>query len=212
MKNEVFQKAAEAVEAFKKDYRERYEAAERQLEVLENKQAQAAMKAEEAVAANDQAAWRKADKDRAEAAAGIKFNLERIAMIERGEAYPLKDYDALLAKIDAEQSRATLAFIREMQDLYRKARAAYEELQDVLDEGREVLGILYGAGEGPEAGYRTLGGPRANWGFLLNDGSLFRKDLLEFDIETGEGLDFNDPVHRAVAAAKEAIRREEGKE
>ena len=176
MKNEVFKKAAEAVEAFQKDYQERLGTAEKQLEQLEAKQAQAAIKAEEAVAANDQAAWRKADKDRMDAAAGIKFTQERLAMIQRGEAYPLRDYDALLDQIDA-----------------------------------EALGILYAAGEGREAGYRTLAESRANWGYLLNTGELLKKGALDFDIETGEGLNFNNPVHRAVAAAKEAIQREEGR-
>lgn len=211
MKNEVFKKAAEAVEAFRKDYQDRYEAAERQMEVLENKQAQAAMKAEEAVEANDQAAWRKADKERMDAAAGIKFTLERLAMIERGEAYPLQDYDALLDQIDAEQSQAVLVFVRELQALYKQLLASYDRLQEVLEEGQETLRILYAAGEGPDAGYRTLSGSRANWGYLLNNGELLKKGKLDFDIETGEGLNFNDPVHRAVAAAKEAIQREEGR-
>lgn len=211
MKNEVFKKAAEAVEAFRKDYQDRYEAAERQMEVLENKQAQAAMKAEEAVEANDQAAWRKADKERMDAAAGIKFTLERLAMIERGEAYPLQDYDRLLDQIDAEQSRATLVFVRELQALYKQLLASYDRLQEVLEEGQETLRILYAAGEGRDAGYRTLAESRANWGYLLNNGELLKKGALDFDIETGEGLNFNNPVHRAVAAAKEAIQREEGR-
>ena len=211
MKNEVFKKAAEAVEAFRKDYQDRYEAAERQTEVLENKQAQAAMKAEEAVEANDQAAWRKADKERMDAAAGIKFTLERLAMIERGEAYPLQDYDRLLDQIDAEQSRATLVFVRELQALYKQLLASYDRLQEVLEEGQETLRILYAAGEGRDAGYRTLAESRANWGYLLNNGELLKKGALDFDIETGEGLNFNNPVHRAVAAAKEAIQREEGR-
>ena len=211
MKNEVFKKAAEAVEAFRKDYQDRYEAAERQMEVLENKQAQAAMKAEEAVEANDQAAWRKADKERMDAAAGIKFTLERLAMIERGEAYPLQDYDRLLDQIDAEQSRATLVFVRELQALYKQLLASYDRLQEVLEEGQETLRILYAAGEGRDAGYRTLAESRANWGYLLNTGELLKKGALDFDIETGEGLNFNNPVHRAVAAAKEAIQREEGR-
>ena len=211
MKNEVFKKAAEAVEAFQKDYQERLGAAEKQLEQLEAKQAQAAIKAEEAVAANDQAAWRKADKDRMDAEAGIKFTQERLAMIQRGEAYPLRDYDALLDQIDVEQSRATLAFVRELQDLYQQTRAAYDRLQEVLGEGQEALGILYAAGEGTDAGYRRLAESRANWGYLLNTGELLKKGALDFDIETGEGLNFNNAVHRAVAAAKEAIQREEGK-
>ena len=132
-------------------------------------------------------------------------------MIQRGEAYPLRDYDALLDQIDAEQSRAVLAFVQELQDLYQQTRAAYDRLQEALGEGREALGILYAAGEGREAGYRTLAESRANWGYLLNTGELLKKGALDFDIETGEGLNFNNPVHRAVAAAKEAIQREEGR-
>ncbi|MBQ9212136.1 MAG: hypothetical protein IJ153_10610 [Clostridia bacterium] len=212
MNNAVIKKAADTVEAFRKDYAERIAAAEKQMEQLEDKQAKAEAAAEKAAAANDQAAWRKADKERMEIASSIKFTLERLAMIQREEALPLRDYNTLRDQISAEQSRATLEFVEELQDLYRQAIAAYDKLRGVLDEGREALGLLYAAGGEKGDGYIPLEGPRANWGFLMGNGEIFNKDLLAFDIKTGAGLNPNDPVHRAVMGAKEVLRRKEGKE
>ena len=206
MKNEVFTKAAEAVEAFQKDYQERLEAAEKQLAQLEEKQAQAEARAEAAVAADDQTAWRKADKDRTDAASGIKFTQERLAMIRSGAAYPLRDYEDLLEKIEAEQGRATLAFVASIQNIYRKALQEYEKLEEVLKEGREALGILYAAGDGPDAGYRVIEDYQPNWGYQLRHGTLF-DGLLEVETHSPN----TDPIIRAMKRARAAIQKEEGK-
>lgn len=210
MKNEVFKKAVETVEAFQKDYQERLSAAEIQLHQLEEKRDQAEAKATEAVAADDQAAWRKADKDRTDAAAGIKFTHERLAMIQSGAAYPLRDYERLLHLIEAEQGRATLAFIEKLQELFHEAQVAREKLNGIITEGQEALAAVYAAGGDKEDGYRILQDYQPAWGYLLEKGRVF-DGVLKIDTKTGAGLSGGEPIHRAVMHSIEAVRRVEGK-
>lgn len=207
MKNETFKKAAEAVEAFRKDYRERVKAEEQQLSLQRERERDAEARAAEAIQDNDREAWKQADRDRADAAAEIRFCQERLAMIRTGEKYPIPEYEKLLEQIDVEQSRAVLEFVKELQEIYKSALASYGRLQDVMDEGQEALRILYAAGSGKENGYRQLEGPRANFGYMVTNGGIFGKSLLSFDVKTGAGLNGGEPLHRAIMAARAAIRR-----
>ena len=95
MKNEVFKNVTQTVEVFQADYQAKLQAAEDHLQQETKKKAEAEAKAAAAVAADDRATWKKADKDRTDAAAGIKYAQERLAMIQKQCDFPLADFDRL---------------------------------------------------------------------------------------------------------------------
>ena len=204
MKNEVFKNATQIVEAFQADYQAKLQAAEDHLQQETKKKAEA--KAAAAVAADDQATWKKADKDRTDAAAGIKYAQERLAMIQKQCDFPLADFDRLRDQIEAEQGRATLAFIEDIQKLYSSALVLLDKLQAVHSEARAAAVKLYAAGGSEGEGYARISeNKQANWTYLVESGNIFNKKLLDaFD-----NPDYNEAVHRAVSYAAEAIRRVE---
>jgi len=208
MKNEVFKSVTETVEAFQKSYQEKLQAAQDQLQQEKTKLAQAEFRAAEAVAADDQATWKKADKDRIDATAGIKYGQERLAMIQGAADLPLADFESLRDQIEAEQGRATLAFIKELQKLYTVAQEQLEKLLAVHSEARAAAAKLYAAGGSQDEGYgRIPENYQANWAYLTESGRIIEKSLLDaFDKPN-----FNDPVHRAVHYAIKAIQKVEGK-
>ena len=208
MKNEVFKSVTETVEAFQKGYQEKLQAAQDQLQQEKTKLAQAEFRAAEAVAADDQATWKKADKDRIDATAGIKYAQERLAMIQKQCDFPLADFGQLRDQIEAEQGRATLAFIEDVQKLYSSALASLEKLQAVHSEARAAAAKLYAAGGSEDEGYARISeNKQANWPYLVESGKIFNKKILD----AIDNPDHNEAVHRAASYAAEAIRRTEGK-
>lgn len=208
MKNEVFKSVTETVEAFQKGYQEKLQAAQDQLQQEKTKLAQAEFRAAEAVAADDQATWKKADKDRIDATAGIKYGQERLAMIQGAADLPLADFESLRDQIEAEQGRATLAFIEDIQKLYSSALALLEKLQAVHSEARAAAAKLYAAGGSEGEGYTRISeNKQANWTYLVESGKIFNKKILD----AIDNPDHNEAVHRAASYAAEAIRRTEGK-
>ena len=197
MKNEVFKNVTQTVEAFQADYQAKLQAAEDHLQQETKKKAEAEAKAAAAVAADDQATWKKADKDRTDAAAGIKYAQERLAMIQKQCDFPLADFGQLRDQIEAEQGRATLAFIEDIQKLYSSA-----------SEARAAAAKLYAAGGSEDEGYTRISeNKQANWTYLVESGKIFNKKILD----AIDNPDYNDAVHRAASYAAEAIRRTEGK-
>lgn len=208
MKNEVFKNVTQTVEAFQADYQAKLQAAEDHLQQETKKKAEAEAKAAAAVAADDQATWKKADKDRTDAAAGIKYTQERLAMIQKQCDFPLADFGQLRDQIEAEQGRATLAFIEDIQKLYSSALALLEKLQAVHSEARAAAAKLYAAGGSEDEGYTRISeNKQANWTYLVESGKIFNKKILD----AIDNPDYNDAVHRAASYAAEAIRRTEGK-
>lgn len=206
MKNEVFKNVTRIVEAFQADYQAKLQAAEDHLQQETKKKAEAEAKAAAAVAADDQATWKKADKDRTDAAAGIKYAQERLAMIQKQCDFPLADFGYLRDQIEAEQGRATLAFIEEIQRLCTDAQAALEKLLAVHSEARAAATKLYAAGGDQSDGYsRIPESYQVNWVYLMESGKLFSTKILD----AIERPDYNDAVHRAAHFAAEAIRRVE---
>ena len=208
MNNEVFSKAQLEVQEFEKEYQAKLAEAEKQLQDLEEKKAQADLKAGEAVASNDQKTWRAADQQRMDAAAGIKFTNERIDVIKAGQVFPLAEYTRLLDHIEVEKGRALLAFVKSLQEAYKQCQAAYTTYSAIFAEGEKALAALYSAGGSEEDGYTRLTDREPNWLFIMRRGDLLTDDLLKINTESGEG-DGGDPVARAVNAAVQAIRREE---
>lgn len=208
MKNEVFKSVTETVEAFQKGYHEKLQAAQDQLQQEKTKLAQAEFRAAEAVAADDQATWKKADKDRADATAGIKYGQERLAMIQGAADLPLADFESLRDQIEAEQGRATLAFIKELQKLYTVAQEQLEKLLAVHSEARAAAAKLYAAGGSQDEGYTRISeSGLPNWTYLTESGRIIEKSLLD----ALDKPNFNDPVHRAAHRAIKAIQKVEGK-
>lgn len=206
MKNEVFKKVTQTVEAFQADYQAKLQAAEDRLQQETSKKARAEAKAAGAVAVDDQATWKKADKDRVDAVAGIKYAQERLAMIQGQSDLPLADFDQLRDQIEAEQGRATLTFIKDIQELYISAHAALEKLLAVHSEARAAAVKLYAAGGDQSEGYsRIPENYQANWSYLVESGKIFNKKILD----AIENPDYNEVVHRAASHAAEAIRRVE---
>lgn len=208
MKNEVFKNVTQIVEAFQADYQAKLQAAEDQLQQETKKKNEAEAKAAAAVAADDQTTWKKADKDRIDAAAGIKYAQERLAMIQKQRDFPLADFGQLRDQIEAEQGRATLAFIEDIQKLYSSALVLLDKLQTVHSEARAAAAKLYAAGGSEDEGYTRISeNKQANWTYLVESGKIFNKKILD----AIDNPDHNEAVHRAASYAAEAIRRTEGK-
>ena len=206
--NEVFEKVKQRVSEYLTDYNQRMDAERAKLAEFEKALPKAEAAADAAVKANDMKAWKAADKARMDAAAGIKFEKARIAALEPESVLPVEEYNDLVSQIEAEYARAELQYIGEMQSAFRGFWEKYEKLAALNTEKQEAFSDLYRVAGEREDGYRNIQRSEVNWPVLIKNGRAF-DDILDFDINTGAGLNLNNPVHREVMGALEAIRKAE---
>ena len=206
--NEVFEKVKQRVSEYLTDYNQRMDAERAKLAEFEKALPKAEAAADAAVKANDMKAWKAADKARMDAAAGIKFEKARIAALEPESALPVEEYNDLLSQIEAEYARAELQYIGEMQNAFRGFMEKYEELAALDAEKQSAFSDLYRVAGEREDGYRIIQRTEINWPVLIKNGRAF-DDILDFDIHTGAGIKPNNPVHREVMGALQAIRKAE---
>lgn len=206
--NEVFEGVKQRVSEYLTDYNQRMDAERAKLAEYEKALPKAEAAAAAAVKTNDMKAWRAADKARMDASFGIKFETARIASLESESVLPVEEYNDLLSQIEAEFARAELRYIGEMQNAFRGFMEKYEELAALDAEKQSAFSDLYRVAGEKEDGYRIMEQSRADWPILLRNGRAFDK-ILDFDINTGAGLDMGCPVHREVMGALEAIRKAE---
>ena len=206
--NEVFERVKQRVSEHLTDYNQRMDAERAKLAEYEKALPTAEAEAAAAVKANDMKAWKAADKARMDAAAGIKFETARIAALEPESVLPVEEYNNLVSQIEAEYARAELQYIGEMQNAFRGFMEKYEELAALDAEKQSAFSDLYRVAGEREDGYRVIKQSGVNWPVLIKNGRAF-DDILDFDIHTGAGLKLNNPVHREVKGALQAIRKAE---